>query len=173
MSLLFNPRMCISDDLKEHLRGIAVPILPKDGLYLLRYAGDGTRCAAHFRDAWRLLPASVRSGLLEFWHAGGDINLVCPYIVLNTWWERRDDGVLGECNVTGHLMWLWVPAMECLPDFIVRNVIAHELGHAYLAATGAAPRRTAKEWREYHETPPAYLRDNEEMQVQCKRPPQP
>ena len=127
-----------------------IPIVPRSGLYLQRYGeAQETRFAGLFRDTWRRLPLWARRSMLKQWRRRSPTEVVgappgfvwhTPTIQCVEWSENlwMDDGAnaLGACGLAGTSLTFWSKAVAVMPDSIVCELIAHELGHVFLRAAG-------------------------------------
>jgi hypothetical protein len=133
--------------IKPALRaGYAFPIMPRRGVYLWAFDGDGSRLASLFLSTWKRLPLWARRPLLAFWRRGhpvyGDYK-PSPQVELLQGWPGRegDDDAPSEAMAcvthAGHLIRFHAPSVDRMPDPVVCDLVAHELAHAYQYALGA------------------------------------
>jgi hypothetical protein len=137
-----------------------IALMPSSGLHLNHYYCDeatARRFADVFRETWLQIPMADRRAMVKDWRdckaemVSTGINeatratlaqMFYPSISIDTFiqdQDARDEMPLG-CffRKYGRSIQFWSPAVEIMPDDVLSNLIAHELGHAYLKATGEA-----------------------------------
>jgi hypothetical protein len=145
-------------------------IMPRSGLYVREYQDvDAPHFAAVFRSTWLSLPMWARRPMLKRWrdyrhhYAATGINeetratllrMPCPLIEID-WSDVGGRQLEGEkINALGAYrapkfgsgisprFCFWSEAVRTMPDDALSTLIAHELAHAYLDATGQAVKQT-------------------------------
>jgi hypothetical protein len=92
-------------------------------------SSDPTPFTTAFNEVWRRLPNYTSEALIARWSMGDA--LVC----LTTNWAGRGYR-LAECSGRGEILHFLSPALDRMPDDIVRICVAHELAHAYFYSIG-------------------------------------
>lgn len=147
-----------------------VPILPHHRIAVDVFdEADGVRFAELFRQVWAKLPLSVRRGLLRHWRQGtglllfraGDEGLAVhielrPSLNGKAWGTHTAD--MGVFTFA-------CPTWATMPDKSAMAVIAHELGHAWIAATGRSEEFRDQQRHDYGDGGDSYKNDPEEIEV--------
>lgn len=116
-------------------------ILPRSGLYLRETNMiDGARFARLFGEVWRTLPLFARRRMLRYFRGGKLLERVLtggpsPAILITA--EPLDGAGLGSWQQKRGAFLFWCEAVNHLPDIHLRTLIAHELAHCVLSASGA------------------------------------
>lgn len=102
--------------------------------------GDDERFARLVRSTWFQIPYGHRRKMIEFWRSSQ--SRAAPYwnptFSLLVDWARRTPGMLGFCTGHGRELRFYAPAVDKMPDEVVRTLIAHEIGHVFVLANGSA-----------------------------------
>jgi hypothetical protein len=120
------------------------PIVPRAGLRLWAFDGDGARTARLFAETWRGLPLWVRRRLLKHWRAerlrGERITYPRVFLTATFPAPHSDAAVLELADTVGRWcpwdggLYLLAAIVDRMPEELVRALIAHELAHAYCTA---------------------------------------
>lgn len=135
-----------------------IGIMPRSGLYLDHWNcsdEQAHRFAEVFRQTWKRLPMWARRPMLKDWRNWRDyfISLCAdektreeiaaipvPALSIDCFLRGgTDDALAAYYGHYGRAIQFWKPAVEMMPDDVLSTLIAHELAHAYLHATGRAP----------------------------------
>ena len=106
-----------------------VPLLSRLPVQLA-FAGDcdPERFIRAFNETWDCLPAQARNALAVRWEEfGAGVFLIRA--------SDEQKGRLGQCSVYGCCFHFFSPAIELMPDKVLKGCIAHEFAHAFFYAT--------------------------------------
>lgn len=88
------------------------------------------RFAACFRSVWATIPQKYSDMLIESWKPLPD----GPSLWLRDVWVGQPDGSVGSCSRDGAALDFLMSAVLYMPHDVIRALIAHELGHSFVAA---------------------------------------
>ncbi len=147
----------------------SIPILPRHRIAVDVFDNaDGERFAELFRRVWQRLSLSVRRALLLHWRQGLSFafsraceNSPAARIEL----RRSLPGVYGSHSSAVEVLSFACPTCSAMPDEAAQSVIAHELAHAWIAATGRSEDFRDRQHHDYDKGGEAYHDDPEEIEV--------
>jgi hypothetical protein len=123
--------------------GLFVPLLRRHNIYLRVLAGDGRRFARVFQTTWRRIPLGDRRRLLGYWKAEGPTHdiFLSPEVYLTELdaFPIDNESIVGLASHFGHKLRFRADLVNRMPDAVAEDLIAHELAHAFQAATGIRP----------------------------------
>lgn len=117
-----------------------IGIVPRSNLYLRETdLIDGHRFARLFGEVWRTLPLFARRRMLRYFRDGWALEAMItggpsPAILITA--EPIEGGGLGCWRQKRGAFFFWAEAVNRLPDTHLRTLIAHELVHCVLTASG-------------------------------------
>lgn len=117
-----------------------LPLFPESNLFCEAWSHtDDHRFVEVFQRVWRQIPERCRRELVKYWREkSAEYGERLPRIVVWRWHlhQNRDGGFwgIGQTGGIGTRMYFRSTWIDVMPDNIVGILIAHELGHAYLAA---------------------------------------
>jgi hypothetical protein len=126
-----------------------LPLLPVHDVYLTPH-GQGNECrfAGLFGTAWERIPQPDQQVILTHWRNCPWPQAILPHSpcieLLEGWsealltrtYQRRASKALGHCGLDGHELRFRASVVDRMPEVHVLELIAHELAHVYLKATG-------------------------------------
>ena len=121
-------------------------LIPGRGLrfWLLNETVSRQKFINAFRAAWRRMPRYVRKRIFDYWNNNTPPIpqfFKSPNIQVSQRWASRHNGVhtrmaFGAVFNGGHEIRFWSDAIRLFPDELVQTLVAHELTHVFLMASG-------------------------------------
>jgi hypothetical protein len=103
-------------------KGSMLRLLRGHDVYLTFYENDGLRFAAQFRATWKRIPLRARRKMLKFWKESGHVSIELTRV------QQSHRGSLAHVFLGGRIV-RFRTKIARMPDSVVQDLIAHELGH--------------------------------------------